>query len=82
MPSPVEPGRLTAYDIEVGPISNRFLAGHRIRVEVASASFSEYDPNLNTGGPAAEELAGVPATQRILHDAEHASHVVLPVVPA
>jgi putative CocE/NonD family hydrolase len=79
-PSLLEPGRVYAYDVDVGPISNLFRAGHRIRVEVASASFSEYDPNLNTGGPAAEETGGVPARQRVLHDADHASHLVLPVV--
>ncbi|HYH91570.1 MAG TPA: CocE/NonD family hydrolase [Candidatus Saccharimonadales bacterium] len=81
-PRLLEPGRAYAYDIDVGPISNLFRAGHRIRIEVASASFSEYDPNLNTGGVAADEMTGVPATQRILHDAEHASHIVLPVVPS
>jgi uncharacterized protein len=80
-PSLLEPDRVHAYDIDVGPISNLFLAGHSIRIEVASASFSEYDPNLNTGGPAAKETAGVPARQRVFHDAERPSHVVLPVVP-
>lgn len=79
-PTLLEPGRVYAYDLDVGPISNLFLAGHQLRIEVASASFSEYDPNLNTGGPAAEETAGVPARQRVFHDAEHPSHVLLPVV--
>jgi putative CocE/NonD family hydrolase len=81
-PTLLEPGRVYAYDVDVGPISNLFRAGHRIRVEVASASFSEYDPNLNTGGPPGEETTGQPGHQRVLHDADHASHVVLPVVPA
>ncbi len=81
-PTLLEPDRVYAYDINVGPISNLFRAGHRIRVEVASASFSEYDPNLNTGGPPGEETTGQPAQQRLFHDADRASHVVLPVVPA
>jgi putative CocE/NonD family hydrolase len=80
-PTRLEPGRVYVYDIDVGPISNLFRAGHRIRIEVASSSFSEYDPNLNTGGVLADEVDGVAATQRILHDAEHASHVILPIVP-
>jgi hypothetical protein len=80
-PSLLEPGRSYAYDIDVGPVANVFRAGHRIRIEVASASFSEYDPNLNTGGPAALETTPVPARQIVRHDAEMPSHVVLPVVP-
>ena len=73
-PTLLEPERVYAYDIDVGPVSNLFRAGHRIRIEIASASFSEYDPNLNTGGPAAEETAGIPARQRVFHDADRPSH--------
>jgi putative CocE/NonD family hydrolase len=76
----LEPGRTYAYDIDVGPISNVYRSGHRIRIEIASASFAEYDPNLNTGGPAADETAGVVVRQTVLHDGERASHVVLPVI--
>ena len=81
-PTLLEPGRAYTYEIDVGPISNVFLAGHRIRIEVASASFAEYDPNLNTGGPAAEERNGIVARQTVLHDAAHPSHLVLPVIGA
>ena len=80
-PTPLEPDRVYEYRIEVGPIANRFRAGHRIRIEVASASFPQFDRNMNTGGPFGAETVGTPATQRVLHDAEHPSHVVLPIVP-
>jgi putative CocE/NonD family hydrolase len=79
-PTLLEPGRTYAYDIDVGPIANVFRAGHRIRIEIASASFAEFDPNLNTGGSAADETAGVVARQTVLHDGQRASHVVLPVI--
>ena len=81
-PTLLEPDRAYEYRIEVGPVGARFHAGHRIRVEVASASFPQFDRNMNTGAPFGVETSGVPATQRILHDAEHPSHVVLPIVPA
>jgi putative CocE/NonD family hydrolase len=80
-PVPLEPGRVEEYHIELLPISNLFRRGHRIRVEVASASFPAFDRNTNTGNPLGAAHAGVPAVQRIHHDAERSSHVVLPIVP-
>jgi putative CocE/NonD family hydrolase len=81
-PGPLEPDRVYEYRLDLGPVGNRFRAGHRIRIEVASASFPQFDRNMNTGGPFGVETAGVAAVQRILHDADHASRVVLPIVPA
>jgi putative CocE/NonD family hydrolase len=79
-PSLLEPGRPYPFDIDVGPVGDRFRTGHRIRVEVASASFPQFDRNLNTGGPFGHEAAGRTAHQRILHDAAHPSAIVLPIV--
>ena len=79
-PTLLEPDHVHEYEIDLGPVGVRFLPGHRIRVEIASASFAQFDPNMNTGHPFGEDVAGVPATQRILHDAAHPSHVVLPIV--
>jgi uncharacterized protein len=76
----LEPDRIYEYEIDLGPVGVRFLAGHRIRVEIASASFAQFDPNMNTGHVFGEDVRGVPAIQRIFHDAEHPSHVVLPIV--
>jgi putative CocE/NonD family hydrolase len=81
-PTPLEPDRVYEYRIDVGPVGARFRAGHRIRVEIASASFPQFDRNMNTGAPFGVETSGVAATQRVLHDAEHPSHVVLPIVPS
>jgi hypothetical protein len=38
---------------------------------------------MNTGGPIGKEglAAAFVATQTVLHDADHPSHLVLPVVP-
>jgi putative CocE/NonD family hydrolase len=72
---------LYEYGITLLPVANRFRAGHRIRIEVASASFPAFDRNFNTGNPFGADESGVPAVQLVHHDAEHPSHVLLPVVP-
>jgi len=38
-PSPIEPGRVYAYDINCWNTSQEFKKGHRIRLEVASSAF-------------------------------------------
>ncbi len=80
-PSPVEPGRVYEYTIDLWATSNVFKQGHRIRVEVSSSNFPRFDRNPNTGRPIAEEGELKPALQTILHDARHPSHIMLPIVP-
>lgn len=79
--SPIEPGRAYAYTIDLWATSNLFRAGHRIRLDVTSSSFPRWDRNPNTGAPLGVGTELVTATQAILHDAEHPSHVLLPIVP-
>jgi putative CocE/NonD family hydrolase len=79
-PTPLEPGRPYRYEVDVGPVGNRFRAGHRIRVEVASSSFPQFDRNMNTGATFGIETVGRSARQAILHDAEHPSSLVVPIV--
>jgi putative CocE/NonD family hydrolase len=81
--STIEPERVLDYTIDFWRgTANRFAAGHRIRIEISSSFFPYFLPNLNTG----EDHVGlatkpVVARQRIVHDAKHPSHVVLPVIP-
>jgi putative CocE/NonD family hydrolase len=75
------PGRVERYDIDLWFTSMVFQPGHRLRVSIASALFPKYDRNLNTGGNNERDTTFVVAHQRILHDAAHPSHVVLPVIP-
>jgi hypothetical protein len=53
----------------------------RLRLDVSSSDFPQWDRNLNTGGDNARTplSAAVVATQTVLHDAEHPSRLVLPV---
>jgi putative CocE/NonD family hydrolase len=79
-PQLLVPNRPVELTIDVGATSNVFLPGHRIRVEISSSNFPRFDRNPNTGGRFGEDAELRVARQTILHDAEHPSRIVLPVV--
>ncbi len=79
-PTPIEPSRIYCYRIELNGISNVFLPGHRIRVDIMSARFPTWSRNPNTGAPEGYDTEMHPANQIIFHKKEHASHILLPVV--
>jgi len=81
-PSPIVPGQPYRYTIDIWPTSNLFHAGDRIRLEVSSSDFPQFDPNPNTGGWLGDSTASRPAEQTVLHDAAHPSALLLPIVPA
>jgi hypothetical protein len=79
-PKPIVPGQVYEYKIDLWSTSNVFLKGHRIRLEVSSSNFPRFDRNLNTGKSAADSSDFMKATNTILHDSEHPSVLILPVV--
>ena len=78
--SPIEPGEVYEYAIDLWATGITFLAGHRIRVEVTSSSFPRWERNLNTGESNIHSAQVQVAHQRIFHDPEHPSRVTLTVV--
>ena len=70
--------RITLPDMVTG---NRFLEGHRIRLEIASSSFPAYERNLNTGGANFDETEAVVARNTVHHGGVHGSRLILPVLP-
>lgn len=80
-PQPITPGKAYEYTISLAATSNVFKAGHRIRLEISSSNFPWFDRNLNTGEPVGQGSALRPAIQTILHDGEHLSYILLPVIP-
>jgi putative CocE/NonD family hydrolase len=74
-------GTVYKLHIEMSPTSNVFLAGHRIRLEVASSNFPHYDRNLNTGGDQAHSSEMLSADNAVYHDPEHPSAIILPLIP-
>ncbi|HZS79045.1 MAG TPA: CocE/NonD family hydrolase [Ktedonobacteraceae bacterium] len=80
-PSLIEPGKPYEYEIDLWATSNVFKAGHRIRLDITSSNFPRWDRNPNTGHDFGTDTEMAVAHQTILHDAEHPSYVLLPVVP-
>jgi hypothetical protein len=82
-PKLLTPNRAEEFTIEVGATGVSFLPGHRIRVEVASSWFPQFDRNLNSGSDNNFlDDKSIVAEQTIFHDRTRPSRVVLPVIPA
>jgi putative CocE/NonD family hydrolase len=80
--SPLQPGTVHEVHVDMWNTCQVFMAGHRIRLEVASSAFPKYSRNLNTGEPAATATRMVVAENRVWHDPDHPSRLVLPLIPA
>ena len=73
-PQPIEPGKVYKYEIEIWGTSNRFLKGHRLRLELANGDSNA----LDFGG----HYYGLKVGNDTIHfDKERPSHLVLPLVP-
>jgi putative CocE/NonD family hydrolase len=81
-PTLLQPDEIVPVTIDLWSTSNVFLAGHRIRVEVSSSCFPKFARNSNTGGNVAMESPEQyqVAVNRIYHDANHPSHLLLPII--
>jgi len=77
----MQPGTIYPLTVKLYPSSNVFKRGHRIRVDISSSNFPRFDVNPNTGEPLNQHRRTLIATNTIHHDADHPSHVVLPVIP-
>lgn len=77
----LQPGKVYEYHLDLQVTSNVFKRGHRIRIQVSSTDFPRLHRNPNTGNPLLEDAELVPVLQTVCHDAEHPSHVTLPVIP-
>jgi putative CocE/NonD family hydrolase len=80
-PTLLHPGEIYRFNIDLWSTSNVFRKGHVLRLEISSSNFPRFDRNLNTGEDVKGATRLVPATNTILHDKEHPSALVLPIVP-
>ena len=79
-PQLIEPGEVIKYTIRMGPTSNAFLPGHRIRLDITSSHFPAFDRNHN---PAADQNADATlqiATNTVFHGGPTASKLILPCI--
>ena len=77
----MKPGEVYKLTIDLGATANVFLAGHKLRVEVASSNFPRFSRNSNTGENPETATVFQKATNTVLHDRDHPSALVVPVLP-
>jgi hypothetical protein len=80
-PTLLEPDAVYEFNFGADACGVRFLPGHRIRVEVTSSWFPEYDRNTNSGAEnnfLDDQI--VVAHQRVFHERGRESRISLPVV--
>lgn len=76
----MEPGKVYRVQIALPPISNRFMPGHRIRIDISSSNFPRFDLNPNTGEPMGRHTFTQKARNTVFFDHSRPSHVILPVI--
>jgi putative CocE/NonD family hydrolase len=77
----IKPGEVIKYTIRMSPTSNAFLPGHRIRLDITSSDFPNYDRNHNTPFDQNADARLAVAMQTIYHGVDHATRIILPWVP-
>ncbi|MGV8922741.1 MAG: CocE/NonD family hydrolase [Thermomonas sp.] len=80
-PQMLVPGQVVKIEVEAFATANRFVRGHRIRLDVSSSNYPHFDLNPNTdAAPGRWQHARV-ARNRVHMDASHPSQLLLPVMP-
>ncbi|MGS2615172.1 CocE/NonD family hydrolase [Micromonospora sp. LZ34] len=77
---PVDAAGAVRVPVELWPTAHRFAAGHRLRLQVSGGAHPRYARNPGTGEPLGTAVTLRAGRREILHDPEHPSAVVLPVV--
>ena len=81
-PALIKPGEVVKYTIHMDSTSNAFLPGHRIRLDITSSDFPNYDRNHNTAADQNSDAALQSAEQVVYHGAARATRIILPWIPA
>ena len=81
-PEAFEPNKIEKITLKMNDVAHTFMAGHRIKIQVQSSWFPLYDmnPQQFIDIYKAESKDFVPCDIRIYHDAEHPSHIQLPIM--
>lgn len=78
---PLTPNAPFDLTIELYDVGHTFLAGHRLRVSIASSAYPFAFPNPGTGNPIATDTAQPrKARQTVYTGGAHATRLVLPVI--
>jgi putative CocE/NonD family hydrolase len=77
----LQPNQVYEYDVDMAGTANVFQPGHRIRIDITSSNFPQFDRNPNTGEDLGASSRVRTAAQTVHHGGAQASHILLPVVP-
>ncbi len=77
-PKMITPGEVVKYTIHMNPTSNAFLPGHRIRLDITSSDFPNYDRNHNTAADQNADATLKTADQTVHHGNTFATRIILP----
>jgi hypothetical protein len=78
----LKPNQPYEFTVDLVGTANVFLPGHKIRVDITSSNFPQFDRNPNTGADLGTSAEMRTARQTIYFSPQRPSHIVLPVVEA
>ncbi len=79
VPSPLVPGQVTRFDIEMSPVSHVFLPGHRAVLAITSSDFPWFARSCNRMGRAVDQTDPRIALNSVYHGAQGGSRLWLPL---
>jgi len=81
-PTPVVPGQVYEYSIEIRPIANLFRKGHKIQLEIWGCDFPKEAMDLTLSWPTWNHLPNDKETSyKIYHTKMYPSYLLLPMIP-
>lgn len=80
-PRMLVPGEVVQIEVEAFATANRFVRGHRIRLDVSSSNYPHFDLNPNTDAAPGKWRESRVACNRVHMDAVHSSRLLLPILP-
>jgi putative CocE/NonD family hydrolase len=78
----MRPAGSLRLEIDMIATAQRFMAGHRLRLQVSSGAFPRYNRNHGADEPLATATQIKVASQTVYHDSAQPSALLLPVQPA
>ncbi|MBU0616110.1 MAG: CocE/NonD family hydrolase [Planctomycetes bacterium] len=77
---PVPPGEIAKIRIDMWATGVRIFKAHRLRLQISSAAVPAFAPHTNTLEPPGSTTRIVIATNRVYHEQDQLSRLLLPVV--
>lgn len=77
---PLPPGEIAKLSVDLWATGIRILKGHKLRLEVSSSACPQIDTHTNTLAPRGSATEIVIAHNKVFHDSEHQSRLILPVM--